>query len=161
MAAHLRPADTRDRLTLKEIAVAERVAAGLGNKDVADELGIKAATVTGHMASIGFKLCAGSRPSRIHAALSTGQVNAPAAGTAPSFSQDELRLLQALATQPDDDAIAAAAGLVAKRVSLHVRALLLKAGARNATHLVGLSHAWELLGPSASAQSAANTATTW
>jgi DNA-binding NarL/FixJ family response regulator len=97
--------------------------------------------------NIGLKFGINSRPAKVHASLASGQAPAPEApDTVPDFTEDELLLLRAVATKSENDEIAAAARIAPALVTTRIRDLADKAGALNSSHLVGMAHAWQLLG---------------
>ncbi|MFD7898990.1 LuxR C-terminal-related transcriptional regulator [Streptomyces sp. NPDC059743] len=146
MVAILRSADELSTLTPTQQRVVEKIAAGLSNQQAATELGMKTGTLAGHVMSIGHKFGVTSRPAKVHAALASGQACAPdAPATVPDFTEDELRLLHAVATCSENDEIAAAARIAPVLVTTRIRDLVERAGALNSSHLIGLAHAWKLL----------------
>ncbi|WNI20076.1 LuxR C-terminal-related transcriptional regulator [Actinacidiphila sp. ITFR-21] len=147
MAAILRSAAELTTLTPTQKRVVEKIAAGHSNQQAATELGMKTGTLGGHVMSIGHKFGVASRPAKVHAALASGQACAPdAPASVPNFAEDELRLLHAVATRSENDEIAAAAGIAPVLVTTRIRDLVEKASAVNSSHLIGLAHAWTLLG---------------
>ncbi|MFM9540103.1 hypothetical protein [Streptomyces turgidiscabies] len=107
-------------------------------------------TYAGHLVRIGRKFQItgrDSRPARAHAVLASGQIAPPPAPAhAPEFTLAELRFLRALAEHPETRDIARAARIAQAEVRPWTKALVAKSGADNETHLVGLGHAWGLLG---------------
>lgn len=88
-----------------------------------------------------------SRAVLVHALLTARQVAPPACHRpAPDFIEDELQLLRALAEHSLNEDIGHAIGVRASDVRAELDALLAKACADNAAHLVGLAHAWNILG---------------
>ncbi|MFE7448207.1 sigma-70 family RNA polymerase sigma factor [Streptomyces griseus] len=83
----------------------------------------------------------------VHSLLERGCVAPPACERpAPDFTSDDLALLSALAQHPRYDCIAEAAGIPVENLRAEIGALVAKAGADNAIHLVSLAHRWQLLG---------------
>ncbi|MFM9462760.1 LuxR C-terminal-related transcriptional regulator [Streptomyces scabiei] len=138
------------QLTPAEKRVAEVLVTGASNIQGARDLGMSSSTYSGHLGSIGRKFQITSRtgrPARAHAVLASGQVAPPPApARIPEFTLGERRLLRALAEHPETYEIAQAARVAEAEVRPWIKALVAKAGADNDTHLVGLGHAWGLLG---------------
>ncbi|MFD7323953.1 sigma-70 family RNA polymerase sigma factor [Streptomyces sp. NPDC059875] len=87
-----------------------------------------------------------SRPVLVHALLTAREVPPPACQRpCPDFTAMERRLLQALAEHDLNEDIGRAVGVPAWDVRTGVDDLVTKACADNATHLVGLAHAWGVL----------------
>ncbi|WP_164662335.1 LuxR C-terminal-related transcriptional regulator [Streptomyces sp. S1D4-20] len=142
-----RSAAERTRLTPTEKRVAERLVAGCSNEEGARELDMTSSSFSGHLSSIGRKFRVAARAARAHAVLTSGQVPPPSAtAPAPDFDATERQLLDALAEQSTTYAIAQASGLAPADVREQIEILVTKASAANDTHLVGLCHAWGLLG---------------
>ncbi|MET9778931.1 LuxR C-terminal-related transcriptional regulator [Streptomyces sp. NPDC006367] len=161
MPAILRTPAPPTLLTPTERSVIEKIAAGLSTQQAADELGMKVGTLSTHLSNIGYKFGVISRPAKVHAALASRQAPAPKpAGPRPDFTADELLLLHAVATRSSDQEIAVAAdltGISPARVKVRIRKLADKAGANGAAHLVGLAHAWQVLGARTDAQPSTST----
>ncbi|MER5972324.1 DNA-binding protein [Streptomyces sp. NPDC002055] len=136
-----------NQLTPAENGIKAHVAAGHTNQQAPSLTGIKATTVSRRLKHIGDKLGATGRTPRVHAALSTGQVSPPSVTRpAPDFTDQEL-LLRAVAEHSEYSDIATATSLQLPNVTALLKALLDKAEAIDTAHLVGLGHAWKLLGP--------------
>jgi DNA-binding CsgD family transcriptional regulator len=137
------------RLTPTQVQIMEHLAEGATTSDTASALGIKQGTLRGHLRQIGNKTGVSSSPARVHAALTTGQLKPPPAPEErPDFSPADLLLLSAVAMHsPTEEIAKAAGGLPQSTVRPAIKALVDTAGAKNAAHLVGLAHAWGLLGP--------------
>jgi DNA-binding NarL/FixJ family response regulator len=152
------------QLTPTEKLVAEALITGVSNAQGADDLSMSTGTFAAHVSSIGRKFHVTSRKgraARAHAVLASGQVAPLAAPAAvPDFTHDEQRLLRALAKHPETHDIARAAGIRPADVRPQIRELVAKAGADNDTHLIGLGHAWKLLGAGGSGSSSADAAAT-
>jgi len=150
MPVKILTADALTRLTPAEKKVAERLVAGASNIRGARDLSMSTSTFAGHVASIGRKFQITSRtgrPARAHAVLASKQVAPPPAPPrVPDFTPDDLRLLRALAEHPETHDIARATGIALADVRPRIADLVAKAEADNETHLVGLGHAWGLLG---------------
>ncbi|MEV8333862.1 LuxR C-terminal-related transcriptional regulator [Streptomyces niveus] len=150
MPVRIQTADELTQLTPAEKRVAELLVAGASNAQGGRDLGMSTTTFAGHVGNIGRKFQITSRlgrPARAHAVLDSGQIAPPAAPAAvPEFTPAELRLLRAFAKYPETHDIAHAAGIAQADVRPQIKELVAKAGADNETHLIGLSHAWELLG---------------
>lgn len=138
------------QLTPAEKQVAEVLVTGVSNIQGAQILKMRTSTFAGHLGSIGRKFQItgkAGRPARVHAVLASGQVAPPPApAQVPEFTLGERRLLRALAEHPETHDIARVARVPAAEVRPWIKALVAKAGADNDTHLVGLGHAWGLLG---------------
>ncbi|MEV4333612.1 helix-turn-helix transcriptional regulator [Streptomyces sp. NPDC049597] len=162
MSARPPSASTFVRLTPTQVLVMEHIAAGATNSEAAAALGLKQGTLEGHLRQIGNKTGVSSRPARVHAALNTGQAKPPSAPQErPDFSPDELLLLYAVAMRSSREEIATAAGgLPQSTVHPRIRNLVKKAGAKDAAHLIGLAHAWELLGSGPDRTTHADSAST-
>ncbi|MGW6202280.1 LuxR C-terminal-related transcriptional regulator [Streptomyces sp. NPDC055089] len=160
---HTAPAPVQ--LTPAEKRAAEHLVAGASNAEGAQALSISTTTFTSHIAALGqkFGVTSGrrSRPARAHAVLASRQVPPPPAPVdVPDFTERDLRLLRALAEHPETYDIAMQAEVAPVDVRPLIADLVYKAGAANDTHLVGLGHAWGLLGTSL-AQSGRIEMNTW
>lgn len=146
MAGVVRSRSELQQLTPAQKRVLQHVAAGLTNQEAPQVLGMQPGTVIGHLLSVGYKFGVTSRAAKVHAALASRQITAPAAETsAPDLTAGELRLLRAVATQSGREQIAVAAKVAPADVNPRVQDLVAKANARNSAHLVGLAHTWGLL----------------
>jgi DNA-binding CsgD family transcriptional regulator len=152
MAVKIQSAEALTQLTPAEKRVAERLVAGASNIQGAQELGMSTTTFAGHVASIGRKFQITSRSgraARAHAVLASKQIAPPSApAQAPRLTAADLRLLRAIAKYPETPDIALAAGIAQADVRSQIKNLVAEVGADNETHLIGLAHAWGLLGPS-------------
>ncbi|MET7490297.1 LuxR C-terminal-related transcriptional regulator [Streptomyces sp. NPDC005538] len=150
MPAKIPTATEFTQLTPSEKRVAEVLVTGASNVQGASDLDMSTRTFAGHVGSIGRKFQITSRAgraARVHAVLASGQVAPPTTPAAvPEFTRAEQRLLRALATHPETHDIARAAGIPPAEVRPQIKKLVAKSGADNDTHLIGLSHAWGLLG---------------
>ena len=133
------------RLTATQQRVAERIAAGQSNREAAAALGMRTGTLSRHVTSIGYRFSVSSRPAKVHVAIDSGQIQAPACpGEAPDFTEADLSLLRAVAVHSEIEQIAASARISPPAVKSRLQDLVKKAAARNSAHLVGLGHAWGL-----------------
>ncbi|QDN54242.1 hypothetical protein [Streptomyces sp. S1D4-20] len=152
MPVNIPDAAALTQLTPAEKRVAEVLVTGASNIQGAQDLKMRTSTFAIHVGSIGRKFHItgkAGRPARAHAVLASGQVEPPPApADVPEFTSAELQLLQALAEHAETEDIRKAADVA---VTADVRPLIGKlvdrAGADNDTHLIGLGHAWGLLGP--------------
>jgi DNA-binding NarL/FixJ family response regulator len=160
MPVKIPTADALTQLTPAEKRVAESLVTGASNAQGAQDLNMSTSTFIGHVANIGRKFQITGRtgrPARAHAVLASKQVAPPPAPTSiPDFTPADLRLLRALAAHPETHDIARAAEIAPADVRPQIADLVAKAGAANDTHLIGLGHAWGLLGtgPSGSGSAA-------
>ncbi|MFI0219893.1 LuxR C-terminal-related transcriptional regulator [Streptomyces lydicus] len=125
---------------------------GASNSVISQQLHLTTDSVASHLRMARKKLgCPGSsRPVLVHAILTTHQVAPPACHRpAPDFTEAELILLNAIAEHSLSADIARCVGGSGANVRGGVDALIKKACADNPTHLVGLGHAWGLLGKAA------------
>ncbi|MCT9107592.1 helix-turn-helix transcriptional regulator [Streptomyces mirabilis] len=139
------------QLTPAEKQVAEVLVTGASNIQGAQRLKMRTSTFAIHLGSIGRKFQINGkagRPARAHAVLASGQVAPPSApADVPEFTPAERQLLQALAEHAETDDIGKAANVALPAdVRPLIAKLVDKAGADNDTHLIGLGHAWGLLG---------------
>ncbi|MFG2683868.1 sigma-70 family RNA polymerase sigma factor [Streptomyces sp. NPDC048392] len=136
---------------------------GASNEAIGARTHLSAEGVASHLRTVRKRLdrrgC--SRPVLVHALLSIGEVSAPVCERAcPDFSMPELRLIRAIAEYSRNEDIAQAVGVRADDVRAEIDAAVATACADNATHLIGLAHAWGVFGaargarPSASAVAA-------
>ncbi|MFE7133851.1 LuxR C-terminal-related transcriptional regulator [Streptomyces sp. NPDC057638] len=133
-------------LTASEAGVLAKIAAGFTAKEAAAELGIRPVTVHAHMRTAGDKLYAQSAPTRVHAAYTTGQLPLPEPLDEPAALTDEdRRLIEALAVHPLMPQVARAAGLAPSTISGRIKTLMEKCGAKTHPHLVHLGHAFRIL----------------
>lgn len=146
----IRSKDELHRLTPRQVAVLQQIAAGKTHADAARALGIATGTLNRCLTEAGYRLGRGSDPARVHAALSTGQVQVPLpTWDPPDLEPDDLVLLRALARFSDRDLIAAEAALASAELAPRLADLCSKTGAAHAAHLVALGHAWHLVPPAA------------
>ncbi len=147
MPTKIRTAAALTQLTPAEKRVAELLVTGVSNVQGARDLGMSTNTFTRHLGNIGQRFHVTGRPARAHAVLASGQVALPPTpADVPAFTPDEWLLLQALARYSDTHDIACAARITPAAVRPRITDLVAKAGAENDTHLIGLGHAWGLLG---------------
>lgn len=135
-------------LTAAQKAVGAHLVRGLTNSEIADKEQLADETVKSYIREMRQNLHCPPRASRAvlaHALLSHKQVPPPPHRRPPfEPDEDDQRLLRAYAdhTRPAD--IARAALLPASRLRARTDDLVRRAGADNATHLIGLAHAWDL-----------------
>ncbi|MGY4963611.1 sigma-70 family RNA polymerase sigma factor [Streptomyces sp. 900105245] len=143
--------DTTAKTTLltgaQRRAVAPLVYGGT-NESIGAEIHLSAQGVASHLRTarnaLGRRGC--SRPVLVHALLAAREVRPPACQrSCPDFTVRDLQLLQALAEHSRNDDIGRAISVPGSDVRAEIDALVAKAGADNAVHLVGLGHAWEVL----------------
>lgn len=135
------------RLTPAEVRVAEQMVTGQSNVEAAQALHMQPSTFRRHLTKIGWKFQVTSRPARAHAVLNSGQVAPPATSLErPDLSEEDLRLLTAVAEHSENPDIARAASVHRAEVRSKVAGLVKKVEADNPTHLVGLAHSWGLIG---------------
>jgi DNA-binding NarL/FixJ family response regulator len=139
--------EERSRLTPRQVEVLQYIAAGKANTEAAHALNIAVGTLNRCLIEIGYRLQQSTNAAKVGAALSTGQMPCPSAPAhIPELDSDELALLRALARFSERDRIAAHAGVAVADLRPSVDALISKAGAANAVHLVALAYAWALPG---------------
>lgn len=142
-------------MTPTEMRVAEQLVTGQSNDQAAEALGMQPGTFRRHLTRIGWKLQATSRPARAHAVLNSGQIDPPITSLErPSLCEDDLLLLKAVAEHSENQDIARTARIHRTEVRAKLAGLVKKTGADNATHLVGLAHAWGILGDTSNSQPA-------
>ncbi|MEV1042346.1 LuxR C-terminal-related transcriptional regulator [Streptomyces sp. NPDC050204] len=137
-------------LTPAQERVARPLVQGAGNQVIARQLRLANDSVLSQLKVMRQKLdCPGAhRRVLVHALLMNRLVATPTcARPAPDFTEAELVLLRALAHHSVNADIAAATRVPAPDVRAEIDALVAKACADDSTHLVGLAHAWSLLGP--------------
>jgi DNA-binding CsgD family transcriptional regulator len=143
------PRNPINPLTEAERRVAELVVQGKMDDDIAAALALSKHTVRGHVRMIRNKLgclprC--SRPVLAHALLYTGEVRAPEpVREAPDFTPDQLRLLNAVATQTGIYEIGLAARIAPADVRALVDVLVHEAQVGDVTQLVTAAYGWRLL----------------
>ncbi|MEU2354423.1 helix-turn-helix transcriptional regulator [Streptomyces misionensis] len=139
-------------LTPGERRVAEQLVHGRNIPSIAYRLFLSTHSVASHLRSMRRKLgCPGSSPAVLVHALLTAQAVPPPApgGDAPDFTPGECTVIRAIAEHTRNGNIGSAIGVRASDVRTEVDAVVNKAGARSQAHLVGLAHAWHILGTSA------------
>ncbi|MFD3959167.1 MULTISPECIES: hypothetical protein [Streptomyces] len=122
------------------------------NETIGAQIHLSAEGVASHLRTarnaLGRRGC--SRPVLAHALLTAREVRPPACQrSCPDFTVRDLRLLKALAEHSLNEDIGRAIGVPGSDVRTEIDALVAKAYADNAVHLVGLGHAWGILGESA------------
>jgi DNA-binding CsgD family transcriptional regulator len=137
-------------LTDSQKRVAAQLVRGATNSEIATRLHLAPETVKTHLRAIRAQLnCKArcSRPVLAHTLLIHEQVGPPDAPRRDlTPTEAEMRLWRALAEHSRAADIAQAAGVTHKELYAQVQALTHKAGASDATHLVGIGHALQLLG---------------
>ncbi|MFF8992504.1 sigma-70 family RNA polymerase sigma factor [Streptomyces sp. NPDC014983] len=106
--------------------------------------------------------CPGSSPAVLVHALLTAREIPPLATTeaAPDLTEHERTVIRAIAEHTRNEDIGNAIGAPAGRVRAEIDAVVAKAGARSAHHLVSLAWAWDILGDTAAGPHAASTSST-
>jgi DNA-binding NarL/FixJ family response regulator len=146
-------------LTARQECVAALLVCGVSDNFIAHQLRCSPQTVKGHyLVALRRKLAVWgcTRPMLCDALLTRGLVPPPVATRpAPCFTDRELTLLRNL-THGRVKAVAETAGTDTGAVQARIDGLVARAGADNATHLVGLARRWRLLdgdeiGPAAGA----------
>lgn len=146
-----RPRDIM-QLTRTEVSVLEYFAEGLTTGEVAEKMGIRPGTLTGHMGHIRAKLTVGDRPVMVHAAYMGGQLRRPEAAEAPvAFTKRDHDLWYLLATKPMAE-IAQALYVSRDTARGMIKDLRARAGALSDVHLVKLGHAYGILGAEVTAR---------
>ncbi|KOV48747.1 hypothetical protein [Streptomyces sp. H036] len=145
------PATTTLLTDAQRRAVAPLVYGGT-NESIGALIHLSAEGVASHLRTtrkaLGRRGC--TRPVLVHALLTAHEVRPPACQRpCPAFAERELRLLQALAEHSRNEDIGRAIDVPGSDVRAEIDALVAKACADNAVHLVGLGHAWGILGESA------------
>ncbi|MFE2268470.1 LuxR C-terminal-related transcriptional regulator [Streptomyces lavendulae] len=141
-------------LTRDQRRVAARLVYGASNQLIAVHVHLAVFTVASHLAAARRKLDrpGSSRAVLAHALLTAREVQPPAiTGPTPEFTARDRQVIRAVAEHSHNAAIGDAIGVRADDVRAEIDALAAKAGAHNAVHLVGLGHAWGILGKSAAA----------
>ncbi|MEU5662104.1 helix-turn-helix transcriptional regulator [Streptomyces longwoodensis] len=135
-------------LTREQQRVAARLVSGASNQLIAQNLQLAVFTVASHLAAARRKLNlpGSSRAVLTHALLTAREVPPPPpTEPAPEFTAQDRRVIQAVAEHSFNAAIGDAIGVRADDVRAEIDAVVAKAGARNQVHLIGLSHAWDIL----------------
>ncbi|MFJ3933759.1 MULTISPECIES: sigma-70 family RNA polymerase sigma factor [unclassified Streptomyces] len=145
------PATTTLLTDAQRGAVAPLVYGGT-NKSIGAQLHLSPEGVASHLrtarTALGRRGC--SRPVLIHALLTAREVQPPAiTGPMPEFTARDRQIIRAVAEHSLNAAIGDALGVRADDVRAEIDAVAAKAGADNEVHLVGLGHAWGILGESA------------
>ncbi|MFI2736633.1 sigma-70 family RNA polymerase sigma factor [Streptomyces sp. NPDC018711] len=138
-------------------AVAPLVYGGT-NESIGAQIYLPAEGVASHLRTartvLGRRGC--SRPVLVHALITARVVPPPdCRRPCPAFTARELRLYRAVAEYSLNEDIGRAIGVSAFDVRAEIDALVAKAGADDAAHLVGLGHAWNLLGASCGGETSA------
>ncbi|MEU9599819.1 sigma-70 family RNA polymerase sigma factor [Streptomyces sp. NPDC048109] len=135
-------------LTTAQRRAAAPLVYGGTNKAIGAQIHLSPEGVASHLRTarkaLGRRGC--SRPVLVHALLTAREVPPPACRRpCPDFTTRDLRLLQALAEHSRNENIGRAIGVPGSDVRAEIDALVAKACADDAVHLVGLGHAWEIL----------------
>ncbi|MBV7674213.1 cytochrome P450 [Streptomyces halstedii] len=141
--------------------VAGELLRGGSGEGIATRLCLSEHTVRGHIHSLRRLLGCPHRTARpvlTHQLLEGRHVDPPVLDSqAPSLTDAEQALLQALTTHSGTTRIADALGITVKKVRSGIGDLLGKTGAIDACHLVALGHGWGLLGTATRPASAVPT----
>ncbi|WP_331752310.1 LuxR C-terminal-related transcriptional regulator [Streptomyces chartreusis] len=134
-------------LTHDQQRVAARLVYGASNQLIARQVNLTVFTVASHLAAARRKLDrpGSSRAVFTHALLTTREVPPPSAGPAPEFTKRDRQIIRAVAEHTLNSEIGDAIGVRADDVRAEIDAVVAKAGAHNAVHLVGLARAWGIL----------------
>ncbi|MFF9458097.1 LuxR C-terminal-related transcriptional regulator [Streptomyces flaveolus] len=136
-------------LTRDQQRVAARLVYGASNQLIARQVKLAVFTVASHLAAARRKLDrpSSSRAVLTHALLTAREVPPPSATEpAPKFTERDRQVIRAVAEHTLNAAISDAIGVRADDVRAEIDAVVVKAGARNAAHLVGLAHTHGILG---------------
>ncbi|MCX4826143.1 sigma-70 family RNA polymerase sigma factor [Streptomyces sp. NBC_01142] len=150
-------------LTADQRRAAARFVYGVTNQAIAGQVCLSVDGVASHLSAVRKKMgCPGSsRAVLVHTLLTAREVPPPASsGPVPAFTNHEMTAIRAIAEHTRNADIGNAIGVPADDVRAEIDAVVAKASARSAAHLVGLAHAWGLLGDASNSQPAtAATAT--
>ncbi|MFE0852160.1 sigma-70 family RNA polymerase sigma factor [Streptomyces mutabilis] len=150
------------RLTEPQRRAVAPLVYGASNEGIGARIHLSAAGVASHIrtARKRFNQLGCSRPVLVHTLLSSREVPPPTCQRAcPDFTTPELQLIRAIATYSRNEDIAQAVSVRTDDVLAEIDAVVAKACADNATHLIGLAHTWGLFGPARDARPAAPTVT--
>ncbi|MET8768552.1 LuxR C-terminal-related transcriptional regulator [Streptomyces sp. NPDC004658] len=142
----------RPTLTQQQRRIAARLVYGASNATIARQVCLSVDGVASHLSAVRKKMgCPGSSPAvLLHALLTAREVPPPASvGPAPAFTEHERKVIRAIAEHTGNEDIGTTIGVRARDVRTEIDAVVDKAHARNATHLVGLAHIWGILGATA------------
>ncbi|MFI9772828.1 sigma-70 family RNA polymerase sigma factor [Streptomyces sp. NPDC052415] len=135
-------------LTQDQRRVAARLVYGRPNRTIAEEVRLSVDGVASHLAAARKKLTrpGSSRAVLAHALLMTREVPPPSTnGPAPEFTELDRRVIRAITEHTLNSDIGDAIGIRGDDVRAEIDAVVAKASAHNAAHLVGLAHAWGIL----------------
>ncbi|MFF4605273.1 LuxR C-terminal-related transcriptional regulator [Streptomyces sp. NPDC001339] len=134
-------------LTPRENKVLSLVADGLGNREIAARVGVTEGTVKGYLRGIRSKLGTGSRPMLADMACRAGHEARPkgAGAVHPELSDTEAVTLRLLAQGAVGREVAKVQLMSHGTAKKHIRRLLDKMGASDATHAVSLAWSWRIL----------------
>lgn len=147
-------------LTPAQLRVAAPLVYGLTTHEIARQLYLSAGGVASHLSRMRKRMgCPGaSRAVLVHALLTARQAPPPVAfRPEPDFTHRERTVIQALAEHTGNEAIGNAIGVPAFDVRAETGAVIAKARARSASQLVGMAHAWGVLGDTAMSGTATAT----
>jgi DNA-binding CsgD family transcriptional regulator len=135
-------------LTHDQQRVAARLVYGASNQLIARQVNLTVFTVASHLAAARRKLDLpnSSRAVLTHALLTAREVPPPSTtGPAPEFTEHDRQVIRAVAEHTLNSDIGGAIGVRADDARAEIDAVVAKAGAHNAVHLVGLARAWGIL----------------
>ncbi|GHB74267.1 hypothetical protein GCM10010377_75830 [Streptomyces viridiviolaceus] len=136
-------------LTPAERRVAQHLVRGVTPQSIAAGTGLSAATIRQYVREMREKLHCPPRcplPVLVHALLVSGETTPPPTDRpAPELNPAEQKLLRAIVEQSTTAGIALAAGIAPADYRSALDALLDTAGAADATELVVLAHAWNVI----------------
>ncbi|MET9117550.1 sigma-70 family RNA polymerase sigma factor [Streptomyces longwoodensis] len=136
-------------LTQQQRRIAARLVYGPSRAEIAGQVRLSVEGVTSRLKAARKAMgCPGSSSAVfVHALLTAREVPPPASiGPAPDFTEQDRAIIWAIAQHTRKQDIATAIGVPAKDVRAAIGAVVAKAQACNATHLVGLAHIWGILG---------------
>ncbi|MFK4120004.1 helix-turn-helix transcriptional regulator [Streptomyces longwoodensis] len=139
----------RPTLTQQQRRIAARLVYGASRAEIAGQVRLSVEGVTSHLKAARAAMgCRGTSSAVfVHALLTAREVPPPASiGPTPDFTEHDRTVIRAIAQHTRNQDIATAIGAPAKDVRTAIGAVIAKAQARNATHLVGLAHIWGILG---------------
>ncbi|MEV4333613.1 LuxR C-terminal-related transcriptional regulator [Streptomyces sp. NPDC049597] len=147
-------------LTPEQRRVAAQLVYGMPNVAIARKVSLSVDGVASHLSSARRRLgCPGSsRAVLVHALLTAREVPPPASLTpAPDLTEIERKTICAIAEHTRNADIGNVIGVSPDDVRAEIDAVIVKAAADSAAHLIGLAHTWGILGDTTS-RSASSTA---